>query len=209
LRRERYEFFSWRGFSVGASIISLSFLIQSLVGFPHIWTESPLPFLLLMAASALVVGTSSGAVLVFLVPPNQDVIGLSGLGSDDATQTVALLLVLVALVQPVMSGYLFFFQYFNGDPLAAIWVIVAFAAPSAGIVAAFFHRRSAITSDLRTYFLHNDRLDLVALQWLQGLGPRTTTYRIGMLQTAASKVKGLRVSGHEIVREKASLSAKR
>jgi hypothetical protein len=202
LHGERYEFFSWRGFGIGAMIISVSMLVQSLIGFPDVWTTSPITYLTLIATSALVVGISSGAVLVYLVAPNQDVIGLCGLGSDDATQHVALLLVLLALVQPVISGYLFFYQYFNSDPLAAIWVMIAFAAPTVGIVVGFFDRRSAVISDLKTYFLSNNRLDLVGLQWLQGLGPRTTTYRIGMLETAASKVRGVQFSGHEIVREK-------
>jgi hypothetical protein len=197
-----YEFFSWRGFGVGALIISASMLIQSSIGFPDVWTKSPVTYLTLVVMSALVVGLSSGAVLVYLVAPNQDVIGLSGLGSDDASQHVALVLVLLALVQPVISGYLFFYQYFNNDPLAAIWVMIAFAAPTIGIVVAFFDRRSAVISDLKAYFMSNNRLDLVGLEWLQGLGPRTTTYRIGMLENAASKVEGVRISGHEIVREK-------
>lgn len=203
---EHYEFFSWRGFGVGASIIGASMLVQSSIGFPDIWTKSPVTYLILIATSALVVGISSGAVLVYLVAPNQDVIGLSGLGSDDASQHVALILVLLALVQPVISGYVFFYQYFNSDPLAAIWVMIAFAAPTAGIVVAFFDRRAAVISDLRKYFRTNNRLDLVGLEWLQGLGPRTTTYRIGMLETAASKVKGVQFSGHEIIREKKSTS---
>ncbi|RDE14420.1 MAG: hypothetical protein C4K47_04520 [Candidatus Thorarchaeota archaeon] len=202
LHGERYEFFSWRGFAVGAAIIGVSLLIQASIGFPDVWTESPITYLMLIAASALVVGISSGAVLVYLVTPNQDVIGLSGLGSDDATQHVALLLVLLALVQPVISGYLFFYEYFNSDPLAAIWVMVAFAAPTIGIIVGFFDRRAALVSDLKVYFLHNNRLDLAGLEWLQGLGPRTTTYRIGMLETAASRVRGVGLSGHEIVKEK-------
>lgn len=204
LHGERYEFFSWSGFGVGAAIISFSLLIQSRIGFPDVWTESPITYLILIITSALVVGISSGAVLVYLVAPNQDVIGLSGLGSDDATQHVALILVLLALVQPVFSGYLFFYQYFNSDPLAAIWVMIAFSAPTVGIVVGFFDRRAAVTSDLKRYFLHNNRLDLVGLEWLVGLGPRTTTYRIGMLEAAASRVKGVRVSGHEIVKEKST-----
>jgi hypothetical protein len=206
LHGERYEFFSWKGFGVGAAIIVASMVIQSSIGFPDVWTKSPFTYVTLIAASALVVGISSGAVLVYLVAPNQDVIGLSGLGSDDASQHVALLLVLLALVQPVISGYLFFYQYFNSDPLAAVWVMIAFAAPTIGIVVAFFDRRSAAISDLKTYFLSNNRLDLAGLEWLQGLGPRTTTYRIGMLENAASKVKGVQFSGHEIVREKKSAS---
>ena len=79
LHGEHYEFFSWRGFGVGASIISVSMLVQSSIGFPDVWTKSPVTYLILIATSALVVGISSGAVLVYLVAPNQDVIGLSGL----------------------------------------------------------------------------------------------------------------------------------
>jgi hypothetical protein len=201
----RYEFFSWRGFGVGATIIAASLLVQSMIGFPAIWDSSAIAYLLLILISGVVVGTASGGVLVYLIPPDQDVIGLSGLGSDDATQHIALLLVLLALVQPVISAYLAFPQYFGVDPLAAVWVLVAFAAPSIGFAAAMLDRQRAIAADLSMYFSYNDRLDMVTLQWLHGLGPRTATYRMGMLENAASRVKGVRVKGHEIVREGGTL----
>ncbi|RDE17559.1 MAG: hypothetical protein C4K49_02135 [Candidatus Thorarchaeota archaeon] len=201
----RYEFFSWRGFAAGAAIIAASLFLQSIIGFPSVWESSAVAYLILMLLSGLVVGTASGGVLVYLIPPDQDVIGLSGLGSDDATQHVALLLVLLALVQPVISAYLVFPQFFGVDPLAAVWVLVAFAAPSIGFAAAMLDRQKAIAADLSMYFSYNDRLDMVTLQWLHGLGPRTATYRMGMLEKAASRVKGVRVKGHEIVREGGTL----
>ncbi|TFG14590.1 hypothetical protein EU537_02680, partial [Candidatus Thorarchaeota archaeon] len=82
----KYEFFSWRGFFIGAASIALVLVIQSYVSFPVGWVERAVPFAFHVVGSSLIVGIVSGSVLVFLFPPQQDVIGLAGLGSDDATQ---------------------------------------------------------------------------------------------------------------------------
>ena len=150
--------------------------------------------------SALVVAIASGSVLVFLFPPDQDVIGVAGLGSDDITQHIALFLVMLSLIQPILTGFIFFYSYFGADPFIFIWVIVGFAAPSAGFSVSMFDRTSAIAGDLKDYFSENDTLDLSSLEWLYGLGPRTAVYRMGMLESAASKVSGLRVRGSLIVK---------
>ncbi|TFG10837.1 hypothetical protein EU538_00605 [Candidatus Thorarchaeota archaeon] len=197
----RYEFFSLKGFVVGAVIIAALLILQSLISFPTIWLNEPLRFGAFILISAFIVGFASGAVLVYLIPPNQDVIGLAGLGSDDLPQSISLSLVILALIQPMFSGFIFFYSYFGSDPLIPIWILAAFAAPSAGFAAAMFERQKRIADDLRTYFQENSRLNMVSLDWLHGLGPRTATYRMGMLESAASRVENIRVVGHEIVRE--------
>ena len=198
----KYEFFSLRGFFVGAIIISISFMLQSVISFPQIWIDRALGYTLLIISSALIVGVASGSVLIFLFPPDQDVIGVAGIGSDDLSQHIALFLVILALIQPVISGFIFFFEYFGVDPFAVIWVLVGFGAPSAGFTVAMFDRTNAIAEDLKIYFAHNQKLDMAGLDWLHGLGPRTAVYRMGMLESAAEKVVGLRVRGHEIVQER-------
>ncbi|MEM4735697.1 MAG: hypothetical protein QXS20_08280 [Candidatus Thorarchaeota archaeon] len=197
-----YEFFSWKGFLTGGGLIALVLLVQSHLGFPSVWDQRPVDYLILIAVSVLVVGISSGAVLVYLVPPDQDVIGIAGLGSDEMSQHIALLLVLVALLQPMMSGFMFFYEYFGSDPVSSlVWVLLGFAAPSLGYAIAMLDRQTAIADDLRAYFSRNDRLDLATVGWLQGPGARTTIYRMGMLQSAVRRVHGLRIVGHEIVGE--------
>ncbi len=196
----KYEFFSWRGFVIGAASIALVLVIQSYVSFPVIWVERALLFAIHLVGSSIIVGIASGSVLVFLFPPQQDVIGLAGLGSDDATQHIALFLVILALVQPIFAGFIFFFDYYGQDPFIIIWVIAGFAAPSAGFASAMFDRTNALADDLAIYFTENERLELSSLKWLQGHGPRTTVYRMGILESAAAKVKGVRLRGHEIVR---------
>ncbi len=198
----RYEFFSWRGFFAGAAAIVAALTIQSLVSFPMVWTERTIEFVFELLFSALVVGVASGGVLVFLFPPNQDIIGVAGLGSDDAPQYMSLALVVLALVQPILTGFALFFNEFANDPLVVIWVIASFAAPSLGLTVSMFDRTRTIASDLRLYFSVHERLDLTALQWLQGVGPRTATYRMGMLESAARNLGGLRMSGHLIERER-------
>jgi len=198
----KYEFFSWRGFAVGAIVISISLVLQSAISFPDIWTERTVGFSLLIFFSALIIGIASGSVLVYLFPPDQDVIGVAGLGSDNLSQHVALFLVILSLIQPVFSGFVFFYDYFANDPFAFIWVMVGFAAPSVGFAASMFDRTKAIADDLEEFFKVNKRLDMVGLEWLHGLGPRTAVYRMGMLENAAARVEGLRVRGHEIVMEK-------
>ncbi len=197
----KYEFFSWRGFAVGALVIGAALILQSIIGFPQIWIESPVAYSFFIAVSMFIVGFSSGSVLIFLFPPDQDVIGIAGLGSDDITQHMALFLVILALIQPLFSGFVFFFDYFGQDPFAVIWVIVGFAAPSAGFTAAMYDRTHAIASDLRIYFSHHRTMDLVTLDWLHGLGPRTAVYRMGMLENAAQRIDNVRIRGHELVRE--------
>lgn len=197
----KYEFFSWKGFLAGSIVISIALVLQSMISFPVIWGERPFNYFLLIFFSAIIVGVSSGSVLVFLFPPDQDVIGVAGLGSDDLTQHIALFLVILALIQPIMSGFIFFFEYFGDDPFAVIWVIVGFAAPSVGYAVSMYDRSNAIASDLKLYFSQNSKLDMVSLDWLHGLGPRTAVYRMGMLESAAVRVKGLRVRGHEIIKE--------
>ncbi|MFW9849819.1 MAG: hypothetical protein ACFFF4_11805 [Candidatus Thorarchaeota archaeon] len=198
----KYEFFSWKGFITGAAVISVALVLQSFISFPEIWVTRTFGYTGLIIASALIVGFSSGSVLVFLFPPDQDVIGVAHLGSDDLTQHIALFLVILALIQPIMSGFIFFFDYFGNDPFIIIWVIVGFAAPSAGYAVSMFDRTKAIASDLELYFTHNKRLDMASLDWLHGFGPRTAVYRMGMLESAATRVKGIRVRGHEIIKER-------
>jgi hypothetical protein len=198
----KYEFFSWRGFLTGGAIIGIALILQSWIGFPTIWVERPVGYILLVVSSSIIIGASSGSVLVFLFPPDQDVIGVAGLGSDYLSQHMALFLVILALVQPVFTGFFFFYEYFSIDPFEVIWVLVGFAAPSAGYAVSMFDRQNAIASDLRDYFSHNSRLDMVALDWLHDYGPRTAVYRMGMLEAGASRVGNLRLRGHEIVLEK-------
>ncbi|MGY5853840.1 MAG: hypothetical protein RTU92_09760 [Candidatus Thorarchaeota archaeon] len=202
----KYEFFSWKGFVVGAIAISLAFIFQSIIGFPTIWQYRAAGYVMLIVISAMVVGTASGAVLVFLFPPDQDVIGVSGLGSDNASQHISLLLVVLALVQPILSGFVFFFDYFGPDQLIFIWVLIGFAAPSLGLTIAMFDRTNAIADDLKLYFVNHDELDLTSLEWLIAVGPRTATYRMGMLESAARKTTGLRIRGHMITREESPVA---
>ncbi|MHA2362148.1 MAG: hypothetical protein ACXAB6_09520, partial [Candidatus Thorarchaeota archaeon] len=82
----KYEFFSWRGFFVGVIIISFSLALQSVISFPQVWIDRALGYTLLIISSALIVGVASGSVLIFLFPPDQDVIGVAGIGSDDLSQ---------------------------------------------------------------------------------------------------------------------------
>jgi hypothetical protein len=196
----KYEFFSRQGFITGALSISLMLVIQSLIGFQAIWQERALEYSLFIIFSAIVVGVTSGGVLVFLFPPDQDVIGLAGLGSDDATQHLSLVLVILSLVQPFFTGFLLFYDYFAADILIPVWVLLGFAAPSLGLTVAMFERTREIADDLRLYFQVNKKLDMASLEWLHGLGPRTATYRMGMLERAAERVPEIRVSGHEIVK---------
>lgn len=198
----RYEFFSFKGFMVGAVATGVILLVQSLVSFPQAWIEHPFAYPIYIMLSAMMVGAASGGVLVYLFPPEQDIIGVAGLGSDDAGQHLALGLVLLALLQPMLFGFVFFPGYFGDDIFIPIWVIFAFISPSAGFTAALFERRNAIADDLRTYFATHDCLDMSRLDWLHGLGPRTAAYRMGMLENAAKRVRGLKVRGHEIVCEK-------
>jgi len=196
----RYEFFSWKGFLVGSVSIAVAMVLQSMISFPLIWEMRSMGFTILIIVSSLIVGFASGSVLIFLFPPDQDVIGMAGLGSDDLTQHIALFWVVLALLQPMLSGFVFFFEYFGTDPFAMIWVLIGFAAPSAGFAIAMYDRTNAIANDLKLYFAHNQSLDIVSLDWLHGLGPRTAAYRMGMLESAAEKAGGLRVRGHQIVR---------
>lgn len=201
----KYEFFSWRGFAVGAGVISLSLYLQSIISFPNIWMERSFEFTFLIIISALIVGLASGSVLIFLFPPDQDVIGLAGLGSDELAQHLALILVIVSLIQPIFAGFVFFYDYFSlDDVLAFVWVLLGFAAPSAGFAISMFDRTKAIANDLEKYFEHNRTLDMSELAWLQGHGPRTSVYRMGMLENATSRMKNLRIRGHEIIKEKES-----
>ncbi|MFX0108465.1 MAG: hypothetical protein ACFE7R_09295 [Candidatus Hodarchaeota archaeon] len=198
----RYEFFSWKGFFAGAIAICTALVIQSIFSFQDVWQQQPANFTLQILFSGVVVGVASGGVLVYLFPPSQDIIGLAGLGSDDAPQYLSLALVVIALVQPIFTGFVFFFDQFANDPLIVIWVIAGFAAPSIGLTVSMFDRTRAIAHDLKLYFAHHSRLNLTELDWLQGVGPRTATYRMGMLESAAKTVGGLRISGHELVRAK-------
>jgi len=197
----KYEFFSWQGFIVGAAIMTLSLVIQSFISFESVWSQHASNYALFIAFSSLVVGITSGGVLVYLFPPDQDVIGIAGLGSDDVTQHLSLVLVILALVQPVFTGFVFFYEYFGTDQLIFIWVLLGFAAPSLGLTVAMFDRSRAIGEDLKVYFAVNEKLDMASLEWLHAIGPRTATYRMGMLESAARRVQGLRITGHEIVRE--------
>jgi len=198
----KYEFFSWQGFAVGVIVMTLSLVLQSAISFPAVWTQRALSYVLLISFSSLVVGITSGGVLVYLYPPDQDVIGIAGLGSDDITQHLSLVLVILSLVWPIFTGFVFFFEYFGTDPLIFIWVLMGFAAPSLGLTAAMFERSRAIGEDLKLYFSVHDRLDMASLDWLHAIGPRTATYRMGMLESAARSVEGLKITGHEIVKER-------
>lgn len=197
----KYEFFSWQGFTVGAVVMALSLIIQSFISFDAVWSQRALGYAFFIAFSSIVVGITSGGVLVYLFPPDQDVIGIAGLGSDDITQHLSLVLVILALVQPIFTGFVFFYEYFGADQLIFIWVLLGFAAPSLGLTAAMFERSRAIGADLKVYFAVHEKLDMASLDWLHAIGPRTATYRMGMLESAARGVKGLRITGHEIVRE--------
>jgi hypothetical protein len=75
----KYEFFSWQGFIVGASLIAATLVLQSLLSFPFVWQTRAFGYVLLVLSSALIVGITSGGVLVYLYPPDQDVIGIAGL----------------------------------------------------------------------------------------------------------------------------------
>ena len=198
----KYEFFSWQGFAVGVLIMTLSLVLQSAISFPAIWAERAVAYILLISFSSLVVGITSGAVLVYLYPPDQDVIGIAGLGSDDITQHLSLVLVILSLVWPIFTGFVFFFEYFGTDQLIFIWVLMGFAAPSLGLTAAMFERSRAIGEDLKLFFSVHDKLDMASLNWLHAIGPRTATYRMGMLESAARNVQGLKISGHEIIKER-------
>ncbi|MFW9788206.1 MAG: hypothetical protein ACFFE2_01150 [Candidatus Thorarchaeota archaeon] len=197
----KYEFFSWQGFIVGAVIMALTLIIQSFISFGIVWTQYSLGYPLYIVFSALIVGITSGGVLVYLFPPDQDVIGIAGLGSDDITQHLSLILVILSLVQPIFTGFVFFYEYFGADQFIFIWVLLGFAAPSLGLTTAMFDRARAIGADLKVYFVANERLDLASLEWLHAIGPRTATYRMGMLESAARRVEGLRITGSEIIRE--------
>lgn len=198
----RYEFFSWRGFFTGASIIGLSLILQSLIGFPQVWNERPIQFGTSILISSVIVGTVCGSVLVFLFPPNQDVIGVAGLGSDDVSQHIALFLVLLALMEPVLSGFVFFFEYYGQDPFEMIWVLVSFGAVSAGFASAMLDRTKTIARDVRNYFEDHEVLDMTKLDWLQAVGPRDAAYRMGMLGRAAEEIDYVRVVGHQMVQLK-------
>jgi hypothetical protein len=106
----RYEFFSWKGFLVGSVSIAAAMVLQSMISFPLVWEMRSLGFTILIIVSSLIVGFASGSVLIFLFPPDQDVIGMAGLGSDDLTQHIALFWVVLALLQPMLSGFVFFFE---------------------------------------------------------------------------------------------------
>ncbi len=196
----RYEFFSTWGAVAGAVTIALVMTVESLVSFPAVWQERAVEYTLLIVVSAVTVGVASGAVLVYLFPPDQDVIGIAGLGSDDATQNLSLFLVILALIQPTLSTYVFFFQYLETDPFAIFWVIFSFLAPSIGLTVAMFDRANRIADDLEDYFRSHDVLDLTTLSWLKSVGARTATYRMGMLESAVRRVSGLSIVGHEVVR---------
>jgi len=198
----RHEFFSWRGFAVGASLIGVILIVQSLLGFPHIWQSADaIAYVVFVVIAGLVVGTSSGSVLMFLIPPDQDVIGVAGFGSDDVSQHIALFLVILALVFPELFGFVLFYNYLVNDVLAPVWVLLAFAAPSAGFAASMCHRLDTIKSDLEKYFETHDRLDLTELEWLYEYGARTSVYRMGMIEAAAKRIEGLLVRGSLIVKE--------
>ena len=197
----KYEFFSWQGFTVGAGVMTLSLIVQSFISFNMVWTQHALGYALFIVFSSIVVGITSGGVLVYLFPPDQDVIGIAGLGSDDITQHLSLILVILALVQPIFTGFVFFYEYFGADQLIFIWVLLGFAAPSLGLTTAMFERSRAIGADLKVYFAVHEKLDMASLDWLHAIGPRTATYRMGMLESAARRVEGLKITGHQIVRE--------
>jgi len=197
----KYEFFSKQGFLVGFILIAASLILQSLITFPEIWLTRPFGYMMLVVCSAFVVGVASGGVLIFLYPPDQDVIGIAGLGSDDSTQHFSLILIILSLAGPIFFGFSFFYQEFSTDVFIFVWVLTGFAAPSIGLTVAMFERSRAIATDLRVYFSIHKKLDMTDLDWLHGVGPRTATYRMGMLENAARSVDGLRIIGHEIVKE--------
>ena len=197
----KYEFFSGQGFATGALLSAIALLAQSLLSFPEIWLTRPFGYFMLLVSSALVVGITSGGVLVFLYPPDQDVIGIAGMGSDDSTQHISLILIILSLAGPIFFGFAFFYAEFSTDPFIFIWVLAGFAAPSLGLTVAMLDRSKAIAADLRVYFTNHDRLDMASLEWLHGLGPRTATYRMGMLENGAKRVSGLRIVGHQIIKE--------
>ena len=203
----KYEFFSKQGFFVGAVIMAASLIAQSVlspllwpVAVPNVWVDHAVAFAIVTVFSSIVVGLASGSVLIFLFPPDQDVIGIADMGSDDATQHLSLVLIILALVQPLLTSFLLFFDYVANDPLIPIWVLLGFAAPSLGLTTAMFERSRAIAEDLKLYFAVHSKLDMASLEWLHGLGPRTATYRMGMLESAAERVPGLRIIGHEIIK---------
>jgi hypothetical protein len=197
----KYEFFSWQGFTLGAVFMALSLVVQSILSFNVVWVQFAVRYALYIAFSSFIVGIASGGVLVYLYPPDQDVIGIAGLGSDDITQHLSLVLIILALVQPIFTGFVFFYEYFGADQLIFIWVLLGFAAPSLGLTAAMFERSRAIGEDLKVYFAVHEKLDMASLEWLHAIGPRTATYRMGMLESAARRVEGLKITGHEIIRE--------
>ena len=203
----KYEFFSRQGFLVGAIIMAASLVTQSIISpmlwpevVPSVWTDHAIAFVIVTIFSSIVVGLASGSVLVFLFPPDQDVIGIADMGSDDASQHLSLILIILALVQPLLTSFLLFFDYVANDPLIPVWVLLGFAAPSLGLTVAMFERSHAIADDLKLYFAVHSKLDMASLDWLHGLGPRTATYRMGMLEAAAQRVPGLKISGHEIIK---------
>ena len=161
---------------------------------------------MLVLCSALVVGVTSGGVLVFLYPPDQDVIGIAGMGSDDSMQHLSLILVILSLAGPIFCGFLFFYEEFSTDSFIFIWVLASFAAPSLGLTVAMLERSKAIAEDLMEYFETHQILDMASLEWLHGLGPRTATYRMGMLENSAKRVSGLRIVGHQIIKENTTVS---
>jgi len=187
---------------MGAILMAASLIIQSFISFDVVWMERAVSYAIYIMFSSLIVGIASGGVLVYLFPPDQDVIGISGLGSDDVTQHLSLILVIIALVQPIFTGFVFFYEYFATDPFIFIWVMLGFAAPSLGLTVAMFERSRAIGEDLKVYFSVHEKLDMSSLEWLHAIGPRTATYRMGMLESAARRVDGLKISGHEIIRER-------
>ncbi|MCK5264661.1 MAG: hypothetical protein KAR03_03560 [Candidatus Thorarchaeota archaeon] len=197
----KYEFFSKHGFLVGAILIAASLILQSLITFPEIWQTRPFGYMMLVVCSAFVVGVTSGGVLIYLYPPDQDVIGIAGLGSDDSSQHLSLILIILSLAGPIFFGFSFFYEEFSTDVFIFIWVLTGFAAPSIGLTVAMFERSRAIAADLKVYFSVHKKLDMTSLDWLHGLGPRTATYRMGMLENAARSVDGLRITGHEIIKE--------
>lgn len=205
----KHEFFSWQGFAVGAAIIAGTLIVQSLLSFPLIWQTRTLGYMLQIIISALIVGLTSGSVLVYLYPPDQDIIGMAGLGSDDSSQHISLILVILSLVCPTFFGFAFFSAEFGADPLILIWVLLSFAAPGIGLTAAMLERSRAIAEDLKVYFSANKKLDMAQLDWLHGLGPRTATYRMGMLESAARRIPGLKISGHEIIRDNSQFAVNR
>jgi len=202
----KYEFFSRQGFTTGALLSAIALVVQSLLTFPEIWQSRPFGYIMLVLSSALVVGITSGGVLVFLYPPDQDVIGIAGMGSDDSTQHLSLILVILSLAGPIFFGFLFFYEEFSTDPFIFIWVLVSFAAPSLGLTVAMFERSKAIAADLTIYFKTHEKLDMASLEWLHGVGPRTATYRMGMLENGAKRVSDLRIVGHHIIKENKTVS---